>query len=75
MVSLRRSSTGPGGTCSIDSIRLPVSTRISPTTTGWGGTESVNDVSEANYGKWRHSISKYMGQPKLRSALSELLDL
>ena len=40
-----------------------------------GGTESLNDVSEANFGRWRHSISKYMGQPKLRSALSELLDL
>lgn len=40
-----------------------------------GGIESVNDVSEANYGRWRHSISKYMGQPKLRSALTESLDL
>jgi hypothetical protein len=39
------------------------------------GIESVNDVSEANYGRWRHSISKYMGQPKLRSALTESLDL
>jgi hypothetical protein len=40
-----------------------------------GGAESVNDVSEANYGRWRHSISKYLGRPQLRDVLSELLDL
>jgi pimeloyl-ACP methyl ester carboxylesterase len=39
------------------------------------GAESVKDVSEASYGKWRHSISKYLGQPHLRDVLSELLDL
>jgi hypothetical protein len=40
-----------------------------------GGAESVKDVSEANYGKWRHSISKYLGQPQLRDVFYELLDL
>jgi hypothetical protein len=39
------------------------------------GAERVFDVSEANYGKWRHSISKYLGQPQLRAALAEMLDL
>lgn len=37
------------------------------------GSKVVNDINEQNHGKWRHSISKYLGEPKLRSALSELL--
>jgi hypothetical protein len=39
------------------------------------GAERVGDVSEANYGKWRHSVSKYLGRPRLREALAEMLDL
>jgi hypothetical protein len=37
--------------------------------------EVVNDVSEANSGAWRHSVSKYLGGPKLRDALAQMLDL
>jgi hypothetical protein len=37
--------------------------------------EVVNDLSETNGGAWRHSVSKYLGRPKLRAALSEMLDL
>ena len=35
----------------------------------------VNDLSASNGGAWRHSVSKYLGRPKLRQALSEMLDL
>jgi hypothetical protein len=35
--------------------------------------EIVRDLNEQNYGKWRHSIDKYLGQPKLQAALSDLL--
>jgi hypothetical protein len=38
-----------------------------------GGTRVVRDVDEPNYGRWRHSISKYLGGVKLRATLEELL--
>jgi hypothetical protein len=37
------------------------------------GTKMIRDVDEPNYGRWRHSISKYLGGVKLRAALEELL--
>jgi len=39
------------------------------------GKDKVEDISEENYGTWRHDISKYMHGPKLRAALRELLAL
>jgi hypothetical protein len=38
-----------------------------------GGTRVIRDVDEPNYGRWQHSISKYLGGVKLRAALEELL--
>lgn len=38
-----------------------------------GGNKVIRDVDEPNYGRWRHSISKYLGGEKLRAALEELL--
>ena len=38
-----------------------------------GGNKVIRDVDEPNYGRWRHSISKYLGGVKLRAALEELL--
>ena len=37
------------------------------------GSKVVRDVHEPNYGRWRHSISKYLGGVKLRTAVEELL--
>ncbi len=37
------------------------------------GQRVVRDINEQNYGKWRHSIDKYLGQPKLRQALRGML--
>jgi hypothetical protein len=37
--------------------------------------EVVNDLSETNGGAWRHSVSKYLGRPRLRAALADMLDL
>jgi hypothetical protein len=37
------------------------------------GSQVVRDVHEANYGRWRHSISKYLAGAKLRAAVEELL--
>ena len=39
------------------------------------GLSLVEDIHEANYGKWRHDISKYLGQPKLRAKMRALLGL
>lgn len=38
-----------------------------------GGSKVIRDVDEPNYGRWRHSISKYLGGVKLRAALEELV--
>jgi len=38
-----------------------------------GGDRVIRDVDEPNYGRWRHSISKYLAGVKLRAALEELL--
>lgn len=38
-----------------------------------GGAKVISDVDEPNYGRWRHSISKYLAGVKLRAALEELL--
>jgi hypothetical protein len=40
-----------------------------------GDSAVVHDINEQNSGKWRHNISKYLGGPKLRGALRELLGL
>jgi len=37
------------------------------------GSKVVRDMHEPNYGRWRHSISKYLGGVKLRTAVEELL--
>jgi hypothetical protein len=36
---------------------------------------AVEVVDEANWGRWRHSIGKYLRRPLLRKALVELLEL
>lgn len=40
-----------------------------------GGAKVVSDVNEQNYGRWRHNISKYLGGPRLRVGLTELLGI
>lgn len=37
------------------------------------GTEAVEDIQEANWGAWRHSITKYLQGRQLRAALTQLL--
>ena len=37
------------------------------------GAVRVHDVAVKNRGSWRHSISKYLGQPQLRNALRDML--
>ena len=37
------------------------------------GLVRVDDVAVKNRGSWRHSISKYLGQPQLRNALRNML--
>jgi hypothetical protein len=37
------------------------------------GSQVIRDVHEPNYGRWRHSISKYLAGVKLRAAVEELL--
>ena len=34
----------------------------------------VRDIEESNWGKWRHTFSKYLKGPQLRKALREMLD-
>ena len=38
-----------------------------------GGSEIVEDVNEQNFGKWRHSIDKYLAGELLRDGLARLL--
>ncbi len=38
-----------------------------------GGKTAVRDQEEANWGKWRHNIVKYLSGPKLREVLRSLL--
>ena len=38
-----------------------------------GGASAVEDVNENNWGKWRHSITKYLQGAQLRAHLRELL--
>jgi hypothetical protein len=40
-----------------------------------GGQEAVTDVHEANSGRWRHSIGKYLTRPRLVTHLRRMLDL
>ncbi len=40
-----------------------------------GGGTVVTDVHEANWGRWRHSLGKYLRRPLLRQAVVELLEL
>jgi hypothetical protein len=37
------------------------------------GKVVIRDIHEPNYGRWRHSISKYLGGRQLREVLSELI--
>lgn len=37
------------------------------------GQDIIRDINEQNFGKWRHSIHKYLGQPRLQNALREML--
>jgi hypothetical protein len=39
------------------------------------GAAEVSDISEPNWGSWRHSVGKYLRGVQLRKALVELLDL
>jgi hypothetical protein len=39
------------------------------------GRAVVTDVSEASWGRWRHSIGKYLRGPLLREALVDLLEI
>jgi predicted alpha/beta hydrolase family esterase len=39
------------------------------------GERMVEDVHEPNWGRWRHSISKYLAKPRLREKLTQLLGL
>ncbi|MFY9610161.1 MAG: hypothetical protein WAU45_16305 [Blastocatellia bacterium] len=38
-----------------------------------GGQEVVEVINEQNWGKWRHSITKYLVGPKLRDGLKRLM--
>ncbi len=39
------------------------------------GKDVVIDINEQNWGRWRHSITKYLAGPKLRQELGSMLDL
>jgi len=39
------------------------------------GEHAIYDISEPNWGKWRHSIAKYLAGAHLRQQLESLLDL
>jgi hypothetical protein len=39
------------------------------------GQEAVIDINEQNWGKWRHSISKYLAGEKLRQELGSMLGI
>jgi hypothetical protein len=39
------------------------------------GAKVVEDINEQNWGKWRHSLTKYLAGPKLRQSLRGLLEL
>lgn len=39
------------------------------------GRQVIKVIYEANWGKWRHNIVKYLAEPKLRAALREQLGL
>jgi pimeloyl-ACP methyl ester carboxylesterase len=38
-----------------------------------GGAAVVRDIEEPNWGKWRHTISKYLKGPQMRKGLREML--
>jgi hypothetical protein len=40
-----------------------------------GGVDTVVDVDEPNYGKWRHTLRKYFEGAKLRAQVRRLLEL
>lgn len=39
------------------------------------GEEVIGVINEQNWGSWRHNITNYLSEPKLRAALSTLLKL
>lgn len=39
------------------------------------GKEVVNVIMESNFGAWRHNITNYFSRPKMRTALTQLLNL
>ena len=68
------SVTATGGTCSTSSTRcVGCSTAISRRITVVPGNHA-SPVGVSNSGYWRHSIGKYLGQPALRSIVSEIFD-
>jgi hypothetical protein len=38
-----------------------------------GGIPVVRDIEESNWGKWRHTITKYLKGPQMRHALRDML--
>lgn len=40
---------------------------------GLAGERVIEDIHEPNYGRWRHSISKYLGGARLRAAVEKLI--
>ncbi len=39
------------------------------------GNEIVEVIDEQNWGSWRHNITNYLSEPKLREALKKMLDI
>ena len=40
-----------------------------------GGSPVLRDIEESNWGKWRHTISKYLKGPKLRAELRGMFEM
>lgn len=39
------------------------------------GKELIEVINEQNFGAWRHNVTNYLSEPKLRAALRKMLDL
>jgi hypothetical protein len=39
------------------------------------GQEVIEVINESNWGAWRHNITNYLSEPKLRAVLKKMLDL
>ena len=40
-----------------------------------GDISTVEDIHEPNWGRWRHSITKYLAGRRLRESIAHLLEL